>query len=205
MNRMARGIILLLLAGAGVLGLGRGTSVAADKPPVANTEPDTAMAWQRRIPDFVSDNLPLEELVNRLRRDFPELNFMAKPKARNESVTMILRSVTLDEILRAIEPATEGRVGVLWPTNNGDRLLIFDRPSQAVPLDPNTGLPFANSGKKICRVYNLSEYLKGFSDMDLDKATAGIQNVLETAWRMLRDANPDEDPALPTLSVHRGT
>ena len=118
-------------------------------------------------------------------------------------MVVVLRSVTLEEILKAIGPATEGRVQVIW--NDNDRLVIFDQASRALPVDPATGQPFPNSGKKICRVYNVSDYLNGLADKDADKAIAEIQNVLETAWKMLRDANSDIDEPIPTLSVHRGT
>jgi len=204
MKRDARGIILLLLAGAALLAHGPGTSLAGDKPAAAGAEPDATKAWERRIPELTSDNLPLEEIVKLLRNKFPELNFMVKQKARNESVALVLRSVTLEEILRAIEPATEGHVVVHWPTNNGDRLVIFDRASQEVPLDPSTGLPFPNSGKKICRVFNLSDYFAMNPDVDIDVSIKEIQNVLQTAWSMLRDANAEDEP-MPTLSVHKGT
>ena len=202
MKRVARGIILLLLAGAALFVPGPGTSLAGDKPGSASTEPDIAKAWQRRIPELNFDQLPLDEIVKLLRNQFPELNFIVKQKARNESVLLVLRSVTLEEILKAIEPATEGRVVVLWPTNNGDRLVIFDRASQAVPVDPSTGLPFPNSGKKICRVFNLSDYFA--MNPDVDDSIKEIQNVLQTAWSMMREANAEDEP-MPTLSVHRGT
>jgi hypothetical protein len=196
--------MLLLLAGAALLAPGPGTSLAGDKPGSAATEPEIAKAWERRIPELNLNQLPLEEIVNLLRNKFPELNFMAKQKARNESVSLVLRSVTLEEILKAIEPATEGRVVVLWPTNNGDRLVIFDRASQAVPVDPSTGLPFPNSGKKICRVFSLSDYFAMNPDVDIDVSIKEIQNVLQTAWSMMREANAEDEP-MPTLSVHRGT
>jgi hypothetical protein len=200
MKRMAQGMRLLMLV---LLLLGRGTLQAGERPPAAEAEPSMANAWQRRIPELTSDGLPLEEIVKLLRKQFPELNFLVKQKARSESVAVVLRSVTLQEILKAIGPATEGRVQVIW--NDNDRLVIFDQASRALPVDPATGQPFPNSGKKICRVYNVSDYLNGLPDKDADKAIAEIQNVLETAWKMLRDANNDIDEPIPTLSVHRGT
>jgi hypothetical protein len=202
MKRMAQGMRLLMLV---LLLLGRGTLQAGEKPPAAEAEPSMANAWQRRIPELTSDGLPLEEIVKLLRQKFPEVNFLVKEKARSQSVALVLRSVTLEEILTALGPATEDRVKVVWPTNSSDRLVIFDRPAQPLQVDPNTGLPFPAAGKKICRVYNVSDYLNSLPNTDMDKAIAEIQNVLETAWKMLRDANQDEDQALPTLSVHRGT
>jgi hypothetical protein len=202
MKRMAQGMRLLMLV---LLVLGAGMLHAGDKPPPGEATPDTSMAWLRRIPELTLDNLPLDEIVKLLRQKFPEVNFLVKEKARSQSVALVLRSVTLEEILTAIGPATEDRVKVIWPTNNSDRLVIFDRPAKPVQVDPNTGLPFPAAGKKICRVYNVSDYLNSLPNTDVDKAIAEIQNVLEIAWRMLRDANQDEDQALPTLSVHRGT
>jgi hypothetical protein len=201
MKRMAREMRVLMLA---LLALGAGMLQADDKPPTAPARPKTDEAWQRQIPELTSTDLPLDEFVILLRDRFPEVNFLVKEKVRKQTVRLVLRSATLEEILEAIGPATDDRVKVVLPENSTQRLVIFDRTPQP-DVDPATGLPFAAAGKKICRIYNVSEYLNAVPDKDVDKAIAEIQNVLETAWRMLRDANPDEDPALPSLSVHRGT
>src|SRR2546425_234350 len=87
--------------------------VGADKStPKDVPEPSVAAAWQRRLSAVGYDGIPLSEVVNKLRQDFPELNFIVKEKARPEAVSLILRSVTLEEFLKAIEPATDGRVRV---------------------------------------------------------------------------------------------
>ncbi len=193
---------LLTLA---LLVLGPGNIDAGDKPPVAQTSPDIGKAWEKRIPQLSSDNLPLDEVVKLLRQEFPELNFIVKQKARSESVSVMLRLVTLEEILKAIDPATEGRVRVIWPTNEFDRMIIFDRTERAVSVDSTTGLPFPATGKKVCRVFNLSEYLSHFPENEVDGAIKEIRGVLETAWTMLRQANEEADEPAPSLSVHRGT
>src|SRR6266571_4489993 len=115
-------LILMGLAIATFL-VGTANLVAADKLiPKDVPEPSVAAAWQRRLAAVGFDGLPLSEVVNKLRQDFPELNFIVKEKARSEVVSLTLRSVTLEEFLKAIEPATDDRVRVIWPTNNNDRL-----------------------------------------------------------------------------------
>jgi len=191
-------VVALLLSGIG-------SARAGDKtPPAVATEqtPDLSAAWQRRIPQFHCDGAPLDEVVKELRVKFPELNFLVKQKVRSESITVSLRSVNLQEILQAVEPATEGQVHVLWPTNE-ERLIIFERKDSGPRIDPSTGLPL-QAGRKVCRVYNLSEYLKGMSDSELDGAIKELKDVLEQAWSMLRQANDENEPS-PTLSIHRGT
>src|SRR4051812_16551665 len=177
MKNIGRTMKLLALA---LLVLGPGNIDAGDKPPVAQTAPDIAKAWQKRIPELNSDNLPLDEVVKHLRQEFPELNFVVKQKARSQSVSVMLRLVTLEEILKAMDPATEGQVRVIWPTNESDRMIIFDRIERAVSVDPTTGLPFPGDGKKVCRVFNLSEYLSQFPENEVDGAIKEIRGVLET-------------------------
>ena len=47
--------------------------VAGDKVvPKDVPEPSAAAAWLRRLSDFQSDGLPLDEVVKRLRADFPD-------------------------------------------------------------------------------------------------------------------------------------
>lgn len=182
--------------------------IAGDKSaPKDVPEPSVAAAWQRRIADFRSDGIPLDELVNRLRMDFPELNFMVKEKARSEGVSAQLRSVTLEEILKAIEPGTEERVRVIWPTNNNDRLVIFDKGhGSRAAIDPATGLPMPGTAdEKACRVFSLSKYLASRADKDADAAIKELREALENAWQMLRRANGQNIYDLPELSFHRGT
>src|SRR5256885_3576057 len=170
-------------------------------------EPSVAAAWQRRLPDLRSDGLPLDEVVKKLRLDFPELNFIVREKVRGEVVSLILRSVTLEEILKALEPGTEGRVRVILPTNNNDRLIIFDRgPGPGAAIDPATGLPMqgGSGNEKLCRVFNLGKYLARTSDKGTDAAIKEVLESLETAWSMLRQANNDQEE-LPKLNLHRGT
>ncbi len=184
--------------------------IAADKPIVPQILPaQVEDAWQRRISQLKVDGVPLEEVVRILRDSFPELNFIVKDKVHAETVAFTLRSVTLEEIFKALEPATEGRVQVIYSTNRNDRLIVFDRTQPPVRVDPSTGLPLTGSpfpadARKICRVFNLSEYLAGRSGKELDQAITEIRDVLEAAWSMLRNANNQSDQ-IPTFSVHRGT
>jgi len=201
--------VKLILKGLSIATFLVGTAnlVAGDKlVPKDVPEPSVAGAWQRRLAAVGFDGLPLSEVVNKLRQDFPELNFIVKEKARSEVVFLILRSVTLEEFLKAIEPATEGRVRVIWPTNTDDRLIIFDKGQRFTEVDPSTGLPthYGFGDQKICRVFNLSRYLERATDKGIDAAIKEIVDSLETAWSMLREANGDQED-IPKLNIHRGT
>src|SRR5688500_14118261 len=78
------------------------------KPLPVVPEPNASRAWQRRMHDYVSDGLPLEEIVRYLRQQFPEINFLIKQQndtdveAKSISVTMTVRAVTLQEFLKAL-------------------------------------------------------------------------------------------------------
>src|SRR5688572_16883160 len=73
------------------------------KPARTVAEPNASFAWQRRIPEYNSDALPLGEVIQYLRQHFPEINFLIKQQGDTDgdvgsiSVRMELRAVTLKE------------------------------------------------------------------------------------------------------------
>lgn len=87
---------------------------AEERPKQAKvmTEAEVGAAWQRRIPEIdLGDQLPLAEVAKNLGERFREVNFVVPERARSEAVPrLVLRNVTLGEILKAIELASEGRI-----------------------------------------------------------------------------------------------
>jgi hypothetical protein len=186
---------------------------AADKPApkeaTARTvaEPDVAAAWQRRIPDLISDNLPLGEIINQLRQRFPEINFLVKQQSDSDadvngvSVKMVLRAVTLQEILKALELAS-GRPIQITGGPDG-RLVVFESKRAALAVDAN-GLP-VQPDPVTSRVFSISRYLENRSEKEADVALRQLDEVIATTSRMLTDASNSQRRFKPILNFHRNT
>jgi hypothetical protein len=161
-----------------------------------NTPPKGApsVAWERRLKDVHWDGIPLDEIVKTLRDQFPEINFIVARNVQSESVSLILREVKLEELFKALEFATEGRVRTTW--NQNERLVTFEKPP---PTTPQPGDPAT------CRVFNLSRFLADKECKDLDAAVRSVTEALEDGWRMLREANNDLTEYTPRLSFHKGS
>jgi hypothetical protein len=184
---------------------------AADKPEAAKTPPknvaapDANAAWQRRLPELISDNLPLGEIIDKLRRDFPEINFVIKRQTdadgyvSSASIFMVLRSVTLPEILKAIELASDRPIQITGgPGGQDDRLVIFEKK----PYDPS-GMP--TDSPVVTRVYNVSKYLTNRSDKEAAAALKEIEDVVRMAGRMTVETSNGARTFQPNLSIHPGT
>jgi hypothetical protein len=201
---LSRGLCSLLLAAATFLS-------AADQPEAKQAtarsapKPDVAAAWQRRIPEMVSDNLPLGEIIKELRHQFPEINFLIKQQTDTEfdvssfSVKMVLRAVTLQEILKALELAAQRPLQITGGPD--ERLVVFEAKPAPAAVDAS-GLPLASIQT---RVFNISRYLGSRTEKEAAEAMKELENVLHTAGDMQMAASRGERPFRPRLSLHRGT
>src|SRR6266404_4124150 len=184
LNRIATMVLL------GTLVIGCSNINAADQTNNA-AKPGITPPWGGRVVKEINwDQLPLSDVVNSLRGEFPDFNFLATRPVQSESVTMILHRVTLEEIFKALEPATEGRVKVSWDRN--DRLVVFEAPPKPVSIDPY-----------MCRVFNLSKFLDAKEGQEAD-ALESVKRALEDGWKMLREANGEQSETTPKLSFHPG-
>ena len=182
---------------------------AADQPPPKQTadakvsEPNAADAWQRRIPEVRVDNLPLGEIIDRLRAEFPEINFIAKQQGAVDvdlnsiPVTLRVRAVTLKEVLVALELAAQHPIRITGGPD--DRLVIFEAKSPAeiaatAPVQPVV----------VTRIFNLTRYLAGRSSNEINEAMRELQEVLEITGAMIESSTGDK-PLRPQLNLHRGT
>lgn len=181
----------------------------ADKPETRNivvskvAEPNVSAAWQRRIPEMVSDNLPLEEIIRLLRELFPELNFLINNQTGVDadigsvSVKMVLRAVTLQEILKALELAAGRPIQITGGPD--ERLVVFG--TKAVDA---AGMPLRLPPVET-RVFNISKYLDNRPDKEAAIAMKELENVLHTAGAMLSEATRGERRFNPQLNLHRST
>jgi hypothetical protein len=154
--------------------------------------PDIQAAWKRRIPELNVDGWPVSEIVSQLRKQFPELNFIVTHGANEQGIRVLLRSVTLDEILKGLEIAAEGQLQI---TRQDERLVVFDKPHATTEPRPAS-----------CRVFNLSNYLGNRVDKEAEAALKELNQALDSAWNMLATANGEQDTTRkPMLNMHRGT
>ena len=183
--------------------------IAADSPekkaaPVV-PEPNASLAWQRRIHDFMSDSLPLGEVVQYLRQQFPEINFLIKQQTETDidaasiTIRMNIRAVTLQEFLQAMEIAAQRPIQITGAP--GERLVVFESKSAAVAVDA-AGLPLRPVIQT--RVFNISRFLER-SGKEEKEALAELNDVLEITGKLYTDANREARPFKPRLHIHRGT
>ena len=194
-------LLSLLLTTSGEL-FGADESGPKSTPAKTVKDPDAAAAWQRRIPQFQIENLPLGEIIKDLRHQFPEVNFVIKRQNDSDnyvsgtSVTMTLRAVTLQEILKAIELAADRLLEISG--NPEERLVVFQKRSidaSGMPVDS----PLAT------RVYNISSYLAQRPEAEAALALKEMEDVIHMAGAMLTQASSGARSFRPTLSVHPST
>ena len=168
--------------------------------PAKVAEPDAAAAWQRRIPELFSDNLPLEEIVKELRRKFPEINFLIRNSDADNidlgaiPVRMTLRAVTLTEILKALELAAAAPIQITGAPD--ERLIVFDLKRL------ETGLPPVGIRS---RIFNLSKYLGNRDEKEVDVALRELEQVVRQTGHMLDSSNPGKRRFHPQFNFHSGT
>lgn len=178
------------------------------KPAPVVAEPNASLAWQRRINDFMSDSLPLGEVVQYLRKQFPEINFLIKQQTESDidaasiSIRMDIRAVTLQEFLQAMEIAAQRPIQITGAP--GERLVVFESKSAAVAVDA-AGLPLRPVIQT--RVFNISRFLErsGKGDKEEKEALAELDDVLMITGKLYTDANHAARPFKPRLHIHRGT
>ena len=186
------------MAGAGLSGADRVEPVKAAGGKVA--QPDAAAAWQRRIPELMADNLPLEEIVKELRRQFPEINFLLRnpgeepTEVGSVSIRMVLRAVTLSEILKALELAASSPIQVTGVPD--ERLVVFEMKRVETGLPP-VGIE--------TRVFNLRRYLESRSDEEEALALKQLEDVVHVTANALANASAGQRRLNPELKFHPST
>lgn len=162
-------------------------------PPAAALSPVSAAtnaAWERRLPAFNVNNLPLKEVAQALTGKFPEINFIVPDNARDSIVNLTLRNVALQEILDAMEMASEGNLRSL---KRGNMVSFSARQSPSGSRE--------NAAQ--CRVFRLAPYLEGKSESAADLAVKSLYEALAVAWEMLKRHERNVEP--PELTIHRET
>lgn len=185
------------------------------RPPAAKIAETADVAWQRRLPEIdLGDNLPLGEVARNLGAIFPAINFIVPVSGRDEPVPKLrLRNVTLGDILKVIELASEGRIRASMPgETHGSEATGLASSSASDRLGDNIvafrigsvpGTAAALPSAAVCRVFSLAPYLAGRSEKEAQRAAKELYAAIDVAWDMLR--KQDRDVQLPNLTYHEGT
>lgn len=179
-------------------------------------EPDVAPAWKRRLPDIHFDGLPLQEIVQLLRQQFPEVNFIMKVDEEGVlaglSINLQLRAVTLDGILKGLQLAYEGRLKIRFGdgdpqrTREDERFVVFERAPTEAAGRPGPDRASATPGPLVVtRAYNIGAYLNRSTPEESAKAMAYLEEAIRTACDMTTLAMKGRVHFRPSLNLHERT
>lgn len=138
------------------------------------------------------DDLPLEEIVKNLRKDFPEINFILPEELGQIIVRLELRDVGLSEITQAIQIACRSE-NILIQQENSERLFSFQRNPRAAANAEN---------KPVLRAFNLTGYLATRPPAEQESAIKMIYELAEQAVHLLESAR--QKVSLPRIEMHLG-
>lgn len=172
-------------------------------------------AWERRIPNLTVDSHPLGDLIANLRTKFPEINFVVPESGLEKPVSLRLQSVTLAEILRALEISSEGMIRAQRDSSS-PRIVAFRVDKRPEPQE----------SKPVLRAYNLENYLRvsiprmtmenGEPETDRlrenrreqlkEKKIQSLHHHLEMSFAMMQLSDPDNDRIkMPLIEFSRNS
>jgi hypothetical protein len=208
--------LLLLAASAPVPRAAEGHSTAKSEP-----SPEVVAAWEKVVERLDYEGLPLSEVVQDLRHIFPKVNFIVPQSAMEAQVGHVtLRSVTLADILKAIELSSEGRI-VASVAGSGAPGFPQGMPGIGAQIDPLTGQPLPPTRSNMvyfacqpnfgmptmpnpveCRAFSLKAYLRDRTGAARDEAIKSLEEAISLALGMLQQA--DNQVEKPQFSIHAG-
>jgi hypothetical protein len=209
-------VIVALCVGFTASASAQGKPAEAKSKPAAEIKSKEA-PWTRKIQEVQFESQPLSEVASYLSDVFPEIYFVVHPKVALTSVSLKLRSVTLDDIFVALEictkdsaiPATglviDPNTGLPMPAGPGPSLQIKKVGERMVSFTAGEASGTAAAEKPVCRAFSLNRYLAGKSDQEADKALSEIQEALHICWKMMEADAAGSSSRSPQLSMHRGT
>lgn len=184
-------IAIFWLAGTAMVSAQQSSPADANQQQEQQVTEMAKQAYTRQVSELKYDDLPLDEIVKNLRKEFPEVNFILPEKLGQIIVRLELRNVNLSEILQAIQIAC--RNDHLRFEQANDRLVVFSLDESAAPP----------SEKPVLRAFNLSPYLAARPPAEQDQMMKQVQLLVEDAVRLLADAGRNVE--MPRLQLHDGT
>jgi hypothetical protein len=176
MNTLRPKLAAILVTGI----LGLSAAAAAPKhdgfspPKKAPQSPATGAVMNFEEIEFLE--LPMNEVIDYLREIMEPtgVNFIVSDDVKDVQVRLQLRNVTFDQLTKAIEIASEGRVAIdpvddsLFHVRAGDVKVARAEP--------------------VLQVFNLSKFLQGRTDDDAARAVEDLHKTVDIAFEMLSEA-----------------
>ena len=169
------------------------TQGAEKKKPAVSVPSETQPPpdHHRKIGELQLTGMSLNGAIGVIREQYPEINFIPPLNGGELTIDLVLRSVNLPEILKALELACDGFLKIQRPD---PRLVVFQ----------------VSSGPKVnrssARVFNMSGYLADKTEAEAEKAIANLYDAIEIAWQMMRSENADSGQSKPPqMRLHAGT
>ncbi len=145
--------------------------------------------WSQRLNGIDFEAHPLVEIVDYLRSEFDGVNFILDEELADETLTLRLRRVTLEDILQAISLATRG-------------LVQCDVVSESLVHVRTEPAPHEESSLE---AFSLKSYFADYEGDDSD-ALKELYRVLEQGLAMVRTANGKRyQGKMPQLNIHHKT
>jgi hypothetical protein len=139
----------------------------------------------------------IENLVEHLRQDYPDVNFVLTPGARSMVVENLeLHSVDVSDFMKALEFATDGAVRGNRVSDNTWALLARNKTAEPAP-------------DRQVEVFNLTGYLHNLGKTDDQGADEALHSIAKLVADVVEVTMRDlhEDPAKvdhPSFQVHPG-
>lgn len=184
---------LLLSAPCQVLAQPGFNAVDPNRVMLAPPKPVPETWKQKTLENFSFDGSPLGEVMQFLRREVPEINFVITAEAAEYALPpMELKSVTLEDAFTAIRIVSKGEIQV---GPESATMVSVTR------LDPGFR---PQKPRKQCVAYSLQRYLQGKPEQAVEKALRDVEEALDQCWEMLGAANQMAYER-PLLKVHPPT
>jgi hypothetical protein len=173
-------LLIAVLAFAGALPVARSQATVPEAAKQARFDTEFAGTAIGHVVEFLSERLP------------SGMNIVTQGQMDNIRTTLKLRNVTVLEVLEALRFSTGNRIEIGNLTDN----IIFVR---------KVVEPINSDSKPECRIYSLATYLSSRDENEQKRAIVQLEDSLQLAIEMLRQADPASDAASPQLKVNSST
>jgi hypothetical protein len=163
----------------------------------ANPQPETPPLDPGKRVTLQFREASIEEAAEFLAKQFEGANFVVPATVARLRVTLKLRNVTLEQALQAIAFATENRVNTSQVAENVYGFSFIGAEQRGSPPEERAA----------CRIFSLASApsFAGNSPDKVNKMIEELKGTLDSAIKMLRDAEPTSSVDVPQLQFHPST
>ncbi|GEM_PF-2209699 len=172
-------------------------NLPAQQAEQSKLEKEASQAMKRVVKEVDYREYSLSVVVQDLRTQFPEVNFIVGEKVEKLIIRLQMRNVTLPNILEALRIAGGNHLLVDQPDN---MLITFALDQRAIDQEN------ADSKKPVVRAFNLAGYFGDAPPEKMDGFFKQFTELLEETAQLYRRASPtDKSMEMPQFKLHFGT